>query len=65
MDECAECHEANIEMINRRVKVEQMLLDIANGKSPLPDKQQCRAMAEHLGVPYKYQNVSKGFKDAP
>lgn len=55
------CHKRNIDMINRRVKVEQLLLDIANGKRPLPTQQECRAMAEHLGVPSEFHNLSKGF----
>lgn len=37
--------------LNTRAKVEQELIDCANGKRPLPDAEQCRAWAAKLGVP--------------
>lgn len=37
--------------LRRHVRVEQQLLDIANEKSPLPDRQTCRDIAMALGVP--------------
>lgn len=37
--------------LNRRVAVEQILLDCATGKRPLPDAAQCRELALRLGVP--------------
>jgi hypothetical protein len=40
---------------NRRVKVEQRLLDAASGKLPLPTAQECRELANSLGVPEEYQ----------
>jgi len=43
--------------INRSVPVEQELLDIANGKRPLPTAEDCRRMAMKLGVPTKYTKV--------
>ena len=36
--------------INRRVPVEQYLLDCANGKRELPDRDKCRELAQKLGV---------------
>lgn len=39
------------EELNRRVAVEQHLLDCATGKCPLPDAATCRALALRLGVP--------------
>ena len=41
--------------INRSVPVEQELLDIANGKRPLPTAEDCRRMAMKLGVPTKHR----------
>ena len=35
--------------INKRVPVEQRLLDSANGSKPLPDKEECLKMARILG----------------
>lgn len=37
--------------LNRRVTVEQRLLDAANGKAPLPDADECRALSLKLGTP--------------
>jgi hypothetical protein len=37
--------------MNRRVEVEQVLLDAANGKRPLPDAKECRKLAMRLGDP--------------
>lgn len=37
--------------LNRRVKVEQYLLDCARGKKPLPDAAKCRELALCLGTP--------------
>ncbi len=37
--------------LNARAKVEQELIDCANGKRALPDAQQCRDWAQRLGVP--------------
>ncbi len=37
------------EEINKRVPVEQRLLDSANGSKPLPDKEECLKMARILG----------------
>jgi hypothetical protein len=36
--------------INRRVPVEQYLLDVYHGKHPLPDKDKCLELARQLGV---------------
>lgn len=35
--------------LNRRVEVEQYLLDCANGKRSLPDNKKCRELALRLG----------------
>ena len=35
---------------NERARVEQDLYQCANGKAPLPDRQQCREWARRLGV---------------
>ncbi len=40
--------------LNRRVAVEKELLDMAAGKIPLPDREQCRIMALKLGTPRQY-----------
>jgi len=37
--------------LNARAKVEQELIDCANGKRDLPDAEQCREWAAKLGVP--------------
>lgn len=38
-------------ILNRRVQVEQKLIEMAAGKRPLPDASECRAMAQTLGDP--------------
>lgn len=48
--------------INRSVPVEQELLDIANGKRPLPTPEDCRRMAMDLGVPTEIRIVP-GMRD--
>jgi len=42
--------------LNRRAQVEQELLDIANGKAPMPSREACREMALKLGVPEKWRD---------
>ena len=37
--------------LNRRANVEQELWNCYHGKSPLPDKNQCKDWALRLGVP--------------
>ena len=37
------------ELMNRCVEVEQILLDIANGKRVRPTREECRALALRLG----------------
>lgn len=37
--------------IKRRAPVEQALWDMALGKQPLPDRDKCRELAKHLGMP--------------
>jgi hypothetical protein len=37
--------------LNRRAVVEQFLWDCFHGKRPLPDKEACKHLALHLGVP--------------
>ncbi len=44
------------EDLNRRVEVEQHLLDAATGKRPLPDADTCKALAYRLGVPDELRN---------
>lgn len=41
--------------INRRVKIEQYLLDCANEKKPLPDAAKCRELAMLLGTPTRWR----------
>lgn len=36
-------------ILNRRVHVEQALLDMAGGKRPLPSRNECRELAQKLG----------------
>lgn len=36
--------------LNRRATVESYLMDCANGKTTLPDKDKCRELAYTLGV---------------
>jgi hypothetical protein len=47
----AESGRRNVDMINRRVPIEQVLLDAANGKCPLPTAEDCRSLAMRLGSP--------------
>lgn len=42
--------------LNDRAKVEQELIDCANGKRPLPADEQCREWARRLGVPAEWRN---------
>jgi hypothetical protein len=44
--------------LNRRAEVEQELFDMARGKRPLPDAEQCRKLAIRLGVPDKWRDAS-------
>lgn len=39
------------EQLNRRAGIEQILLDIANGKKELPSREDCRILALKLGTP--------------
>lgn len=41
--------------LNERAKVEQELIDCANGKRTLPGKEQCREWAMRLGVPAEWR----------
>lgn len=41
--------------LNERAKVEQELIDCANGKRPLPAEGQCREWARRLGVPAEWR----------
>lgn len=41
--------------LNRRAEVEQDLFNVANGKRPLPDAEQCRQWATRLGVPDEWR----------
>jgi len=40
--------------LNRRVTVENYLLDAAIGRKPLPDADKCRELAYKLGTPGRY-----------
>lgn len=49
---CDEKTELDAELtaeINRRVPVEQYLLDVANGRKSLPGREKCRELAQKLG----------------
>ena len=39
--------------INQSAEIEQILLDMAAGKLPLPSQQDCRVLALRLGTPKK------------
>lgn len=39
----------------RRVKVEEYLLDVFKGKKPPPDKTKCKELAFELGIPDEYR----------
>lgn len=41
------------DMLNRRVEVEQVLLDVARGKRGPLSPEECKALAYKLGVPSK------------
>lgn len=41
--------------LNERAKVEQELIDCANGKRPLQTDEQCREWARRLGVPAEWR----------
>jgi hypothetical protein len=46
---------------DRRVKVEQRLLDAASGKRPLPTREECRELAHILGIPDEHRKpLSQG-----
>lgn len=40
--------------LNRRVTVENVLLNVASGKRPMLTKEECRQLAYKLGIPTKY-----------
>jgi len=40
--------------LNRRVEIENKLLSIASGKSPIPTRDECRVLALKLGTPKKF-----------
>jgi hypothetical protein len=42
--------------LNRRVVVEQRLLDAYHGKAPLPTREECLDLAKTLGVPDEHRN---------
>lgn len=46
--------------LNRRVDVEVLLFDIADGKLPIPTREECRAMARYLGTRKGKKPVIKG-----
>lgn len=48
--------------LNRRVEVEQRLLDASTGKRPPPDRDECRALALRLGTPDDAPDVSFALK---
>lgn len=50
-----EKHRARSADFARRAKVEQRLLDAFHGKVPLPGRDECRELANHLGVPDEYR----------
>jgi hypothetical protein len=47
----AECSARNVSIINRRVWVEQRLIDAGSGKRPPPTREECQEWAVKLGVP--------------
>ena len=51
LEELEALHTQISDIINRRVEVEQELLNIAAGKVALPDATRCRELAMKLGVP--------------
>jgi len=51
LDELLAGDAVRLDIINRRVEVEQELLNIAAGKVALPDATRCRELALKLGVP--------------
>lgn len=40
--------------LNRRVEIENELIDIANGKRPIPSRDDCQVMALKLGTPKEH-----------
>lgn len=55
---CPDCKmriEERSKDFERRVFVEQFLLDCFHGKCSLPDKDQCRMLANRLGIPDEYR----------
>lgn len=51
--------------LNRRVEVEQRLLDASSGKKPLPTAEECKALAYRLGVPDEFRDLPPEiFKDS-
>lgn len=47
--------------LNRRATVEAILLEMSEGKRPLPTKEECALLAYKLGTPTAYQ--SKALRD--
>lgn len=43
--------------LNRRVEVENVLLNVASGKRPMLSKDECRQLAYRLGVPSRYRDA--------
>lgn len=43
---------------DRRVRVEQRLLDVHSGKAPLPTREECRELAHLLGIPEQYSEFT-------
>lgn len=40
--------------LNRRVEVENVLLNVASGKRPMLTKDECKKLAYKLGIPTRY-----------
>jgi len=50
--------------LNRRVAVENFLLDVFHGRRPAPTPQQCLRLAQHLGIPFDKTVTLKDRLDA-
>ena len=50
--------------LNRRVEVENVLLNVAAGKRPMLTKDECRKLAYKLGIPSHFNSGAKCEKNS-
>lgn len=63
--ELAAAIERNVAIINRRVAVEQILIDAGNGKRLPPTREECRKLAQALGGVINVRELELALAAAP